>query len=90
MTQQELAEKASITTAFLSYVENGTRSGSLDTYIKLTEALGISMEVLFPGEHAKGIFSTGEELLSLEGLSPADSRNVKNVVRSLRQRKKKR
>lgn len=89
-TQQDLAEKTSLTTAFLSYLENGSRKGSLDAYIKIAEALGMTVEALLQGDLGKGFYGVAAPVLSLEGLSASDTRSVKNVVRSLRTKKKKR
>ena len=51
-TQQQLAEKASISVAFLSFIEQGRRKGSLQTYANLSKALGLELSELpqaFPG-----------------------------------------
>jgi transcriptional regulator with XRE-family HTH domain len=88
LTQQEVAERAGLTTAFISYLENGTRKGSLDAYLKISEALGMDPESLFQNHSAgAAIFANVEPTVSLGGLSAADSKMVKNMVRSLRRKK---
>lgn len=88
LTQQELAERAGLTTAFLSYLENGSRKGSLDAYLALAAALDLELETLFAAG-AAAAFVSAEGLLSLKGLSAYDTRAVKSVVRSLRKKAKK-
>lgn len=46
LSQREFAEKAGISVGFMSYLENGQRSPSLATAIKLSAALGISLDAL--------------------------------------------
>ena len=89
LTQQELAEKAGLTTAFLSYLENGSRKGSLDAYLALGGALSLDADALFASDvKSRAVPSNSFEdpMISLEGLSPYDTRSVLSVVRSLRRR----
>ena len=46
MTQEQLAEKAGISFAFVGHIERGTRKASLETVVKLSNALGISPNIL--------------------------------------------
>ena len=46
MTQEKLAEKAGISLSFLGHIERGTRKASLDTLVKLCNALKVSPRVL--------------------------------------------
>jgi len=46
MTQEALAEKAEISNSFLGHIERGTRKASLDTLVKICNALKISPNVL--------------------------------------------
>jgi DNA-binding XRE family transcriptional regulator len=41
-----LAEKASIAQAYLSQIETGKREGTVETYRKIAEALGVSLDDL--------------------------------------------
>ena len=45
-TQQQLAEKAGISTSFLGHIERGTRKMSLDTLCKIAKALECSTDFL--------------------------------------------
>ena len=46
MTQEKLAEKAGISFAFVGHIERGTRKASLETVVKLANALKVSPNVL--------------------------------------------
>ena len=46
MTQSELAERAGISVTFLSEIENGKKSMSVDTLIKLSSVLRVSIDNL--------------------------------------------
>ena len=46
MTQEKLAERAGISFAFVGHIERGTRKASLETLVKLANALKISPNIL--------------------------------------------
>ena len=46
MTQEKLAEKAGISLSFLGHIERGTRKASLDTVVKICNALKVSPNML--------------------------------------------
>lgn len=46
MTQEKLAECAGISLSFLGHIERGTRKASLDTVVRLCNALKISPSIL--------------------------------------------
>ena len=46
LTQEQLAEKVGISASFLGHIERGTRKASLDTVIKLCNALKVSPSIL--------------------------------------------
>ena len=46
LTQEALAEQIDISDSFMGHIERGTRSVSLETLIKLANALNISVEYL--------------------------------------------
>jgi transcriptional regulator with XRE-family HTH domain len=86
-TQQDLADKTGLTPAFLSYLENGTRSGSLESLLKLAEALNVEPEQLLAGKVAAPGNYAGYPSLSLEGLSVGEGDLVRQMARSLRRKK---
>ncbi len=52
LTMTELAEKANVTIAAVSYIERNLRSPSSDTIEKIARALGVSPGELFPKAEA--------------------------------------
>ena len=46
MTQEQLAEKADISTNFLACIEIGKRKGSFETYSKIVNILGSSLDYI--------------------------------------------
>ena len=51
LSQERLSERAEITPNYLSRVERGTENPTLDTLIKLTDALGVEMWEVFDFGH---------------------------------------
>jgi len=51
MTQEQLSEKAGISTVFLSQIENARKIPSLETVYKIVSCLGIAMENVFKDEY---------------------------------------
>jgi len=49
LSQEELAEKASLSVIFLSLLENGHRTASFDSLLRIAKALGIKLENLVHG-----------------------------------------
>jgi transcriptional regulator with XRE-family HTH domain len=86
-TQQELADKAGMTPAFLSYLENGTRSGSLESLLKLADALNVESEELLAAKPIASKKTAGWPSISLEGLTTGDGLLLRKLARSLRRRK---
>ena len=46
MTQEKLAEEAGISLSFLGHIERGTRKASLDTLVRICNALKVSPQLL--------------------------------------------
>lgn len=46
LTQDRLAEKASISLSFLGHIERGSRKASIETLVNLANALGVSADFL--------------------------------------------
>lgn len=49
LTQERLAEKAGLSVVFISLLENGRRTASFDTLLKVARALGVTLEELMRG-----------------------------------------
>jgi transcriptional regulator with XRE-family HTH domain len=85
-TQKEVAEKLDITEGFLSFLESGTKQGSLDTYINLSDLLNVSLPDLFRDGQASPK-ARKEPTISLEGLSAHEMRLIRQTIRALRSKK---
>lgn len=48
-TQEQLAEKISVSTSFVGHVERGSRKASLETLVSLANALEVSLDYLMAG-----------------------------------------
>lgn len=46
ITQEQLAEKAGISTNFLACIEIGIKQGSFETYVKIANALHVTLDIL--------------------------------------------
>ena len=84
MTQQDLAEKAGISVAFLSFLESGNRKGSLETYHRLAEALGSSFDLF--GEALSG--KSAYPHTNFPNLSVAEARAMSHFVKTLKKDKR--
>ena len=82
MTQDQLAEKANISASFLSYLERGGRMGSLVTYDRLAEGLGIPLAELFTEGQAASRYPDGP-VIPVGHLTAAQRKSVYHIVRSI-------
>ena len=51
LTQENLAEMAEISDSFMGHIERGGRTLSLETLVRLANALNMSIEYIVYGEH---------------------------------------
>lgn len=73
MTQEVLAEKAEISNSFLGHIERGTRKASLDTLVKICNALKVSPNTLLQD-------SLDDELFGVNvGYSPAQKKVLREI-----------
>lgn len=73
MTQEQLSEKAGISLSFLGHIERGTRKASVDTVVKLCNALAVSPNLLLQD-------SLNENLLGgYDNLSPSQRRLLREI-----------
>ena len=89
MTQQVLAEKCGISIPFLSFLENGKKKGSIDTYAQVSKCLSIPMNLLFKEGEGSKTYATPAALKMLNGLSAQEKRKVFKYVKTLRKPKSK-
>lgn len=78
LTQEALAEKANVTTQFVSYAEAGKRAMRPENLKKISDALGVSADYLLTGD------VTDKDLLllsrKLARLTPSQLQSVENIV----------
>ena len=80
-TQEKLAEMSGIGTVYLGEIERGKKMPSLNTFIKITEALGISVDYLLRGELSAGKEYVYDELTKkLEPLTPVQRKTAEEIL----------
>ena len=73
MTQEELAEKAEISNSFMGHIERGTRKASLDTLVKICNALKASPNLLLQD-------SLDDDLLGVDvSYTPSQKRLLREI-----------
>lgn len=65
ITQGQLAERTSMSASFVSYVESGKRSVSLENFVEVALALNVSADELLADALGNKIRSTSHEMLTL-------------------------
>ncbi len=83
-SQETLAEQIECSTIFISYIERGEKSPSLDTLLKLANALNISVDLLF-GRELKHY--TSEKLKYIEeqlkNLPTSEQQKILDIMESV-------
>lgn len=87
LRQEDLAEKTDLTTNYIGMVERGEKIPSLETFIKIVNALGVSSDmvltdVLETGYTVKNSM-LNEKLEKLEKLAPEDRNRIYEVIDTL-------
>ena len=84
ITQRQLADRSKISDVYLGYIEQGIRRCSIDTYIRLVNALGFTLDDLFADylTHRKGIMlKTMRELL--DEFSEEEVEEISQIIQVL-------
>jgi len=84
LTQADVAEKAGISVAFLSFLETGRKKGSLDSYQRLAGALGVPLALLVS---EKGFKGGKRGVLPASIFSVAEKKAVYKLARILSRKK---
>lgn len=83
LTQEELADRAFISSAFWSFLERGEKTASLDTLVSIAEVLDVSLSELFLDVDRE----TPEDLARLSaataGQPPEIQRRIFRVVKEM-------
>ena len=82
LTQEKLAEKIGVSTVFVSQLESGGRAPGLETLVKLSQTLHVSLDLLVLGGAPGG---DAEACLAglVQGRSPRQRMLAVSLVRSL-------
>lgn len=75
LSQQQLAERASVSPSFLSQLERGKSGASVSTAMRLAEGLGIRFADLFNSEAGIAVHTSYGDLSELE-LNPGHSKRL--------------
>lgn len=84
MRQEDLAEKAGLSTNYVGAVERGEKLPSLETFIDIINTLGVSADMVLSGVVDAGYAVKASQLTEqLEKLSAEDRRKVLAVIEAL-------
>ena len=72
LTQEQLAERAGISTSFLGHIERGSKRLSLDSFCRIARALGCTANDLLPMEGGNARLSALELLRCAAMLAEAE------------------
>jgi transcriptional regulator with XRE-family HTH domain len=65
LTQAELAERADVSPPYISHIERGVKTASLDTLAKIAESLGVALDSLLLGQPGSDQHTYGAEISDL-------------------------
>lgn len=82
LTQEQLAERTGISISFLGHIERGSRKASLETLVKLANALEVSLDYLLQDSLDSFILSTPHPESQIEALN--EIQEILDNVRYLR------
>ena len=84
LRQEDLAEKTDLTTNYIGMVERGEKIPSLETFIKILNALGVSSDMVLTDVLETG-YTVKNSMLNekLEKLAPEDRYRIYEVIDTL-------
>ena len=87
LTQEELAERADVSPVYIRYIETAKRTAKLDTYVRIANALGCTMDDLLQGYQSCDLKdSHSDELYQLlEDCSQKELRQIMTMIVHLKQ-----
>lgn len=81
LRQEDLAEKTDLTTNYIGMVERGEKIPSLETFIKIVNALGVSSDMVLTDVLETG-YTVKNSMLN-EKLAPEDRNRIYEVIDTL-------
>ena len=85
LSQEELAEKVSISTTHMSHIETGNTKLSLPVLVDISAALNVRIDDLVYDNPVATVSTTlGEIAAILEGCTVSEARLIADVVRTLK------
>lgn len=87
LTQEELAERADVSPVYIRYIEKASRKAKLDTYVRIANALGCTMDVLLQGYQTSDQIDVSADKLNqlLEDCSQKELQQIMAMVVQLKQ-----
>ena len=76
LTQEQLAEKAGISSNYVSIMERGIRSATLDIFVPVCNALGVSADVLLQDVVDASALTASNELADLLRGQPQEIQHI--------------
>jgi transcriptional regulator with XRE-family HTH domain len=83
LTQSDVATRADLQVAVVSFFETGRRKPSFDTLLKLADALSVSTDYLLGRQVARVSSATGKLLRDFEKLSIKDQAVIADMTKLL-------
>ena len=83
LSQAEVAKRAGLQVAVLSFFETRQRKPSLDSFLKLADALSVSTDYLLGRAVTRASSASGKLLKDFEKLSPKDQAVIQDMTRVL-------
>ena len=81
MTQEDLAERVDVTTFYIGEIERGTKTPSLDLFIKLIEVLDVSADYLLRDTVSTGnVYGDKRMARKIENLSPKQRAAIEAII----------
>ena len=85
ITQMELAERTGLSLTYIGYLEQGKRHGTFDTYLRIVNELGYSLNDLVAGSLDSGLPDclAWELSRALTGCGTEEQESVLRIVREM-------
>lgn len=89
LRQEDLAEKAELTTNYIGMIERGEKIPALDTFIKILNAFGVSADMVLSDVLDNG-YTVKNSMLNekLEKLVPEDRNKIYEVIDTMMKQSK--